>query len=282
MRYAIIIPLLMVLTTASNAQIETGLRVWQVSRDTFDLTLASVFRSEGQRLKAAFNHRRGRTFFASDGESIGPYTVVSIESLGKHSAKSTLRDTRTSELIHLSLNTPLEMNGWRARLVDTHTALLWDVRQKDEMPDLGLKVTEITESKVIVTASSGAGTVVIPPVSDEERARMQKMWHDSQQQRIETEQAVKKLRREKEELELAALRAATAASQLKAQQQTISLTTAPRIFFGTEYRYPKSYAYYYTFEPGPAGVRAHPRIIAIPTEFETRTTGWSLNISPPD
>ena len=280
MKHATIIAMFVLFTAASEAQVETGLRIWQISRDTFDLTLTSVFRSDGQSLKAAFNHRRGRTFFASEGESIGPYTVISIVSSGKDTASSTLRDTRTSELFVLSLNSPLELRGWRARLVDTTTALLYDVRTNDEIPNLGLKVREVTESSVVAAALSGAGTVVVQPMSEEERSRIAKLWSDAEEQRADAAKAAEKLRREKEELELAAIRAA--AAELKAKQQTISLTAAPKLFFGTEYRYPKSYAYYYTFEPGQGGIRPQPRVIAIPTEFETRTTGWSLEVSPAD
>ncbi len=259
-------------------QVETSLRIWKVYEDTFDLTLTSVFRSDGENLKASFNHRRGRTFFASQGERVGPYAVVILTKTGKYSAGASLKDTRTSELHELLLNTPLKLPGLRAQIVDTDSLAIWDVRRNDEIPAQSLKVTAVTTEHV--TASLPSGTVAIRPVSQEERIRLQEGWQQAERQREDAAEKARRVRQEKVARQLEAIAAAKA--KAAAPRQTVSIQSAPKIFFGTEYRYPKSWAYYYTFEPGPAGVRAHPRVLAVPTEFETRMTGWSINVTHGD
>lgn len=269
----------MLLGTAvvSHAQLDSPLRIWKVYDDSFDLTLTSVFKGDGENLTASLNHRRGRTFFVSEGERVGPYSVISLARSGKYSASAMLRDTRTSALHELSLNTPLKLPGLRAQIVDTETGLLWDVRKQDEIASLALKVTDISATKIRATLLTGS--LAITEATDEERSAVEKMWRDAEKHREEAGKAARQAREEKSARELAALQA-LAKAKAQARRPALSVQTTPKLFFGTEYRYPKSWAYYYTFEPGPSGVRAHPRVIAIPTEFETRMTGWGINVAP--
>jgi len=276
MRCAIIIALFLSLYDPAAAQNNSYLRIWKVYPDTFDLILTSVFRADGKHLTASFNHRRGSTFFASDGEHIGPYKIISLDSSPNDSARAVLKDTRTSELYELNLNTSLALPGLRAQLVDVRNGLLWDVRRRDEIPDYGLTITSITDDRI--TASLQKGSMIVLPASTEERASVQSLWNQAKMTRDEAISASRKARQEAEAREAAALQEARAKAQAARHPSTIAAKSAPILFFGTEYRYPKSYAYYYTFEPTGGGVRAKPKVIAIPTEFETRMVGWSINI----
>ena len=261
-----------------HAEPSTSLRVWKTYPDAFDLTLTSVFRPNGVTLQAAFNHRRGKTFFAYQGDRIGPYTLHSISSSSKHGAIAVLRDTRTSEAFKLTINTPTPLPDLRAQLADLSTAQLWDVRKLDELTTHGIRITSISSSNA--TASSVSGSIEIPPISEAERNILRAIWQQARTQLLAAIAAAKKARADQAERILLQEVALQRARVQAAQKVQFEIKSQPRFFYGTEYRVPSSYAYYYTFKPTSGGVTPIPQIIAIPTGFETRTTGWSLNVTP--
>ena len=261
-----------------HAEPSTSLRVWKTYPDAFDLTLTSVSRPNGVTPQAAFNHRRGKTFFAYEGDRIGPYMLHSISSSSKNGASAVLRDTRTSEAFTLMINTPNPLPGLRAQLADLSTAQLWDVRKLDELATHGIRITSITSSNA--TASSVSGSMEIPPISQAERNILQAVWQQSRTQQLAAIATAKKARADQTEkirLQEAAIQRAMVQAAPKVQ---FEIKSQPRFFYGTEYRVPSRYAYYYTVRPTGNGATAIPHIIAIPTEFETRSTGWSLNVTP--
>lgn len=265
---------------ALSAEPSTSLRVWKTYPDTLDLTLTSVFRPDGVRLQAAFNHRNGRTFFVYQGERMGPYMLHKISGAGSRTASAVLIDTRTSQSFTLKIDTATPLPGLRAQLADLRTSQLWDFRRLDELPSHGMRITSITATNV--TASSVSGKLSIPPITQAERNTLQTAWAEARSRQLAAIKAAKRLkdaeRAEQLRLEAAAMQAARARML---PNMRVEVKSQPRFYYGTEYRVPSSYAYFYTFKPTASGVALAPQVIAVPTEFETRSAGWSLNVTPP-
>jgi hypothetical protein len=274
--------------TCLAAAISTdALRVYRIESDSFDYTFTSYVETARKQPVLSFNHRGGKTSFVKVGDLLdGGFKVVHFEPATEQVFDSTLNVSRKSKAGKVTLQGPgdqqvaLEMGkpcllpGWRALIVSLATADQWSVRSGETFANGTMTVDSVSD-RLVTVKTAAQSAIVIPPASDEEKVAVAVLWRKQQEDQ-----------RNREEQELAA---AQEQSRVASQQREVIQVGAgggalaagrvtgvagsrPRMFIGTEYRYPTEYDVWIVPQGRDGGFRP----LIIPKKFETRMVGGAI------
>jgi hypothetical protein len=272
------------------AEEELGnLRHCGVRPDSLDYVLMSVVDPAASRPSLSFNHRDGSTCLVREGDTIGSYTVTSYGQHTKRVFDPSINSHRTEkevtatlqapdgQTIELHQGIPHQLPGFLATLVSLETGVYHHVREGDTLRLAGgvLQIRNVNEEEVV--GRMLGRTVHIPLLSDEEEGVLLEQ-RQARQDAFAARQKAARESKAREETERVARRPADPQGEDWWLDSRPPLHFAPppssgtRIQLGTEYRYPVAW------EVIPLRTRRNGKVvitpIAVPTEFETRRSGY--------
>lgn len=273
-------------------------RTYRIERDTFDYTFTSYAETGGPQPLLSFNHRSGRTYFVKAGDKLDTYLVTDFEPVTELVFDSSLNTTRRTkagkvtlqgaekQTVVLEMGKALPLPGWRALVVSLKTGGQWSVRAGDRIRDgaLTLAVTAVSEDTVTV-AADGDPAAAIPMAAEDEKVAVHLLWRQQQREAAEKRQQPLAVADETPgqagrtltvENRLIEVGGSDGAGTLTSTRVAGVPGSEPRMFIGTEYRYPTEWDVYIV--PNPKDGTYRP--IYVPRKFETRMVGTSIGPGP--
>ncbi len=261
-------------------------RVFHTEPAVFEYRFTGAFRAPDGTLLLAFNHRSGETSFVRPGDNLGRYRVTehtaatrrvfhpSLNAALDEPADRVVLSGGGHEAIALDLDKPLAWSGRTAWLVRLDSGAWWSVEEMDVFyaDNQPVAVEEIDDRTV--TVSAAAGLVMLAPISDPEKAALERLWADRRQAQEERARA-EQLRREE------AARAAAAAEPARPAARPpraarVEIREPRRFFYGSEIRFPTA------FKVSPGIRSADGRILqmpfVVPSRFESRSAGIAIEV----
>jgi len=276
---------------AGGAEMELkDLRHCGVRPDSLDYVLMSVVDPAASRPSLSFNHRDGTTRLVRDGDAIGPYTVLSHEQHTKRVFDPSVNARRTEKEVTVKLESSdgqtIELRqgvshplaGFLATLVSLETGAYYHVREGDTMrlADGVLQIRDVSEEAVV--GRMLGRTARISPFTDDEGNAL------AARHRVRQEALAERRKAAREEAAREESEARVAQRPVGPRGEDWWLNSTPPLHYsappssgtgiqlGTEYRYPVAW------EVLPLRTKRNGKIvitpIAVPTEFETRRTGY--------
>lgn len=276
---------LMVLPAVAATTLD-DIRVHSIQPEVFAWRFTSVMAS-GEQPVLAFNHLSGETRFARVGETVGEYRLVSYRPRTSErfvkDLNATVAETSGTAVLEqgdgaryeLELGRPLPQPGNVACLVSLANGG-WLYAGDGDALSLGNEPVRIRlHPNTDVTAATGAGTRLIPPLTETEQERIQSLWSERARTREAAERrareaAIERAEQEKVDRMLADIEPAPRPAPPRPQRRE-------RMFIGTEFRYPLEY------DVLPIAVRTKSgklsiQPIAVPTRFGAYRRGVGVRV----
>ena len=270
---------------AYGAGSDPSLRTYAIQPACFPYMFMSVASRTADGAILSFNQVNGQTHFVRLGGVLGDYEVTAFEPGTERVFNPTInayqeRERGTVTLaaadgtrVVLTQGEPLAQPGWMATLVSLDTGGWQHVLSNDRF-DIGsgpATVTSVSEEAVSVSAVGGTDTVTVAALTGEEQDQLAALWETRREQAATRAREAREAREERER-ELAK----PVRSYSPPRQRTVvEIRSAPRHFYGTEYRYPTA------FQVVPIAVRdASGRLVPRPLVVPQRFTTWRGGFAP--
>lgn len=255
------------------------LRHCGVRPDSLDYVLMSIVNPSAPRAVLSFNHRDGTTHLVREGETIGPYTVLSYKQHTKRvfdpSVSALRTETEATARLKLVDGTTFEVRqgvrhpvpGLLATLVSLESGACRHVREGDTicLVDGWLEVTGVGEEEVRARVSGRE--VAIPLLTDEESTALAERYR-ARQAALAAQAKAAPDAAEAEPPPAAKNDEAWWRNAVPPLHYAPPPSSGTGIQFGTEYRYPVAW------EVLPLRTLRNGKVViaplAVPTEFETR------------
>lgn len=165
-----------------------SLRVARIGTNRFDYIFTSYVPRPDGGWVLSFNDLNQRTYFKNMGEKLGDYTIVSFlpvteetfnsainMTLYKKAGTVVLKNSR-NDTVQLEFEKEYRLPGWLVQIVSLNTGIKQFIRKGDRL-SLGQYTVEIQElvDKGVVAVMSDGGKIVIPVLTDNERAKLDAM-----------------------------------------------------------------------------------------------------------
>jgi len=260
------------------------LRVTSIVPDSFDYVFMSVVDGQRETPLLALNHRSGRTFFVSQGDTLESYVIreyvpatervfnESINAWQKKKGGSLLLEASDGTEVVLKRGRLTDWPGRRAWLISLDSGMnRYSVRNRDDIVVAGQRIAVLDVLETNVTVSLGNRVVVVPAITEEEQAHLANQTREREARRQREQREKEELLAQEDEYGEWDSQAADLSppARVVRPRRTIEVRSQPKLFLGTDYPYPVE------FIALPPAWDADGRCVRaptyLPTRFETRS-----------